>query len=355
MSFTINQSLFSTASHFNSANVTDNEINLYISIGDFSNISDLSIATSFLENKLSLINADLDPSNPNSKTTQLNGISGNIYTKNIELDNVLELVNTTNSELARKQNELQGIFGQISDYTDQFNEIQSSITNIEAQLDARTEELSNRLHQEGVSLSEIKTALDNFKNAQTALNQILANPTVNLYSTGTKKIIPFKKKMKLFLTLNGKEQWAAPPTVQSISISALVSSRLEDGTGEPKYSRAGKWKKITKSLKPKLARESGRYYLELDARGLSDFPADYFDEFVIRYDNPIQWSGEVLRWSWGAGATVGSGSGLKEKAAELTAKMEQIVSILDELLGEGGSSSSVVIPNLPNLGELPIL
>ena len=316
MPFDLNTINFNLTSFFNTTNMTENNINEYILAGDFSNITDLSIASTFLENKLISINTDLDPTLPTSKQSQLNGILGNINTKNQELS---------------------GILGNISESTNDFNEIRNDLADIESQLDARTEELSNRLQQEGVSLSTIKTTLNNFKTAQAALNGVLANPTVNLYASGTKKIIPFKKRIKLFLTLNGKEQWAAPPTVQFISISALVSSTLKQGTNNPKYSRAGRWRDITKSLKPKLAREAGRYYIELDARGVADFPADYFDEFVIRYDNPAQWSGEVLRWSWGAGATVGSGAGLVQTAQQLTTSMEQIVDILDELLGEGGS------------------
>lgn len=293
--------------YFVSANLTEESVSNYISTTDFSdlssiNIHDLNVAKNILKDKLFEIKNDLDPTLPTSKQSQLNGVLGNI-----------------------------------SESTNDFNEIRNDLAGIEAQLDARTEELSNRLHQEGVSLSTIKTTLNNFKTAQAALNQVLANPTVNLYASGTKKIIPLKKRIKLFLTLNGKEQWAAPPTVQFISISALVSSTLKQGTNNPKYSRAGRWRDITKSLKPKLAREAGRYYIELDARGAADFPADYFDEFVIRYDNPAQWSGEVLRWSWGAGATVGSGAGLVQTAQQLTTSMEQIVDILDELLGEGGS------------------
>jgi hypothetical protein len=316
MPFDLNTINFNLTSFFNTTNMTENNINEYILAGDFSNITDLSIASTFLENKLISINTDLDPTLPTSKQSQLNGILGNINTKNQELS---------------------GILGNISESTNDFNEIRNDLADIESQLDARTEELSNRLQQEGVSLSTIKTTLNNFKTAQAALNGVLANPTINLYASGTKKIIPFKKRIKLFLTLNGKEQWAAPPTVQFISISALVSSTLKQGTNNPKYSRAGRWRDITKSLKPKLAREAGRYYIELDARGVADFPADYFDEFVIRYDNPAQWSGEVLRWSWGAGATVGSGAGLVQTTQQLTASMEQIVDILDELLGEGGS------------------
>lgn len=346
---TIDQSLLSNASTFTTEeSLTEENVNAYISAGNFTNPSDLSIATLYLQDKLNSINADLDPNNPTSKQSLLN-------TKNIELADVEGLINITNQQLNSKQTELNGVLGQISEYTDDFNEIKNDLADIEAQLDARTEELSNRLQQEGVSLSTIKTTLNNFKTAQTALNQVLANPTVNLYASGTKKIIPFKKRIKLFLTLNGKEQWASPPTVQFISISALVSSKLKEGTTKSKYSRAGRWREITKSLKPKLAKEEGRYYIELDTRGLADFPADYFDEFVIRYDNLTQWSGEVLRWSWGAGATVGSGAGLVQTAGQLTASMEQIVDILDELLGEGGSTGSTTVQNLPNFGNLPQL
>jgi len=353
MPFNLSTLTFTSENYFNTSNYTEESVNYYITNTDFSNLSnvnlqDLNLAKNFLADKLNLINADLDPNNPTSKQSLLN-------IKNTELAGVEDLVNITNQQLNSKQTELNGVLGQISEYTDDFNEIRDDLAGIEAQLDARTEELSNRLHQEGVSLSTIKTTLNNFKAAQTALNQVLANPTVNLYASGTKKIIPFKKRIKLFLTLNGKEQWASPPTVQFISISALVSSTLKQGTNKPKYSRAGRWREITKSLKPKLAREAGRYYIELDARGLADFPADYFDEFVIRYDNPAQWSGEVLRWSWGAGATVGSGAGLVQTAGQLTASMEQIVDILDELLGEGGSTVSTVVQNLPNFGNLPQL
>ena len=337
MPFDLNTINFNLTSFFNATNITENNVNDYILAGDFSNINDLSVASTFLENKLISINTDLDPTNPTSKQSMLNSVLSNLAINNGELTRVQGLVNVVSSDLSSKTAQLNSVLGQISQYTDQFRQVENNLTNIESQLDARTEELSNRLQQEGVSLSTIKTTLNNFKTAQAALNGVLANPTVNLYASGTKKIIPLKKRIKLFLTLNGKEQWAAPPTVQFISISALVSSTLKQGTNNPKYSRAGRWRDITKSLKPKLAREAGRYYIELDARGVADFPADYFDEFVIRYDNPAQWSGEVLRWSWGAGATVGSGAGLVQTTQQLTASMEQIVDILDELLGEGGS------------------
>jgi len=337
MPFDLNTINFNLTSFFNATNITENNVNDYILAGDFSNINDLSVASTFLENKLISINTDLDPTNPTSKQSMLNSVLSNLAINNGELTRVQGLVNVVSSDLSSKTAQLNSVLGQISQYTDQFRQVENNLTNIESQLDARTEELSNRLQQEGVSLSTIKTTLNNFKTAQAALNGVLANPTVNLYASGTKKIIPLKKRIKLFLTLNGKEQWAAPPTVQFISISALVSSTLKQGTNNPKYSRAGRWRDITKSLKPKLAREAGRYYIELDARGVADFPADYFDEFVIRYDNPAQWSGEVLRWSWGAGATVGSGAGLVQTAQQLTTSMEQIVDILDELLGEGGS------------------
>jgi len=161
------------------------------------------------------------------------------------------------------------------------------------------------------------------------LNLLLQNPTLNLYAADSiKKIIPFKKKTKLFITLNGREQWNAPPTSSKLTINGLVSSRLDINNKKPEYKAAGKWKNITKYFKPVLSNISGRWCIELDNRKLKDFPLDYWDEFVIRYDDLTTWSGEIIHWSWGTTLSINN-QNIQGSANNLKDTVKNIKNILD--------------------------
>lgn len=158
---------------------------------------------------------------------------------------------------------------------------------------------------------------------------IKQNQILNLYlGNRIKTFIPFRKKLKFFLVLTGRDQWITPPDVNNITIFGKISEVVEQSTDTSnetlsseeikkikdgpccgsienniqykyKYKKAGNSKDVTKYFKPSIVKEAGKWCLILDTRKIhSSFPKDYFSDFTIRYDNPQQWSGEIITWTW---------------------------------------------------------
>lgn len=205
--------------------------------------------------------------------------------------------------------------------------LQTSISVLKAEIESqlqKEEALSKKLDLFDNTLTTFNTTFE-------GLNLLLQNPTTNLYASDSiKKIIPFKKKTKLFITLNGREQWNAPPTSSKLTINGLVSSRLAVGKSIPEYKSAGKWKNVTKYFKPILSNTTGRWCIELDNRKLKDFPLDYWDEFVIRYDDLTTWSGEIIHWAWGTTLSINN-QNIRGSADDLKTVVIDIKNILDSL------------------------
>lgn len=225
---------------------------------------------------------------------------------------------TTNiTKLSAEQTSLNSNITQL--LTEQ-KQLQTNISDLKAEIKSQLQKekaLSEKLDLFDKTLTTFNTTLE-------GLNLLLQNPTTNLYASDSiKKIIPFKKKTKLFITLNGREQWNAPPTASKLTINGLISSRILTGESIPKYKSAGKWKNVTKYFKPILSNTTGRWCIELDNRKLKDFPLDYWDEFVIRYDDLTTWSGEIIHWSWGTTLPInnqniqGSANDLKEVVIDI--------------------------------------
>lgn len=275
-------------------------------------------------------------------------------------DSVTQQTNIFNNikdiEIPKQKGMLDGIKADISQHQQTYNTINNQISELQTKLDSVTVDMKKKitdlLQKDNVTITDIKNKLDQFNNAQLNLSKILENPTIHLYSTGTfKKLIPFKKKIKIFLTLNGKEQWKAPLKASNFKISGLVSSKTKQNSKTPEYDRAGRWRTVTKYFKPKLGVVEGRWYLELDARKINDFPSDYFDEFVIRHDDPNTWSGEVLHWSWTAANTTitdaNSNSDLMTAAANLSTIMNTVVDALQSIIGDVNTNNIINQINKP--------
>ena len=281
--------------------------------------------------------------NINLKNTELSNLQSSISDRTSTFNSLLDNITQTESQLSTKNTLLSNIQSSISEHTNTFNSLTSTISNIESQLVIKNNllsnlnvEITNKLAQEGVSLSTIRQKLNQFNQATLDLNEtLLQNPTVNLYASGSiKKLIPFKKKTKFFITLNGREQWKTPPKASNISIKGLISSKLSSDNTTPEYNSAGRWRDATKYFKPKLSNISGRWCIELDNRKINDFPAGYWDEFVIRYDNPQEWSGEILHWSWGQSAATNSDGNVMSVIVELRDAVEGVISVLEDVTSD---------------------
>jgi len=323
--------------------------------GDFSqaNPTDLQLVNNFFVGQISTKTNTLNSlstkiiektNNINLKNTELSNLQSSISNKTSTFNSLLNNITQTESQLSTKNTLLSNLQSSISEHTNTFNSLTSTISNIESQLVIKNTELSNlnieitnKLAQEGVSLSTIRQKLNQFNQATLDLNEtLLQNPTVNLYASGSiKKLIPFKKKTKFFITLNGREQWKTPPKASNITIKGLVSCRLATGSNTPEYNSAGKWRDVTKYFKPKLSNLSGRWCIELDNRKINDFPTGYWDEFVIRYDDPQAWSGEIIHWSWGQSTVTVAGDGdLMSGVADLRTAVEGVIAVLEDVTGE---------------------
>lgn len=317
--------------------------------GNFSaaNPTDLQLVNNFYGEEITRKNQEVNllQGSITTFTEEKNSLLDSITTNNTRLSTLNSSINHIETQLPIKTNELSSLENSISNYTNTFNTLSSNITQIETQLSDKTNLLSNltsqvtnRLSQQNVSLSDIRQKLDRFNQTATDLSQtLLQNPSVNLYASGSiKKLIPFKKKTKFFITLNGREQWKTPPKASNITIKGLVSSRLVTDINTPEYKSAGKWRDVTKYFKPKLTSVSSRWCIELDNRKINDFPTDYWDEFVIRYDDPQAWSGEIIHWSWGQSTVTTAGDGdLMSGVADLRTAVEGVIAVLEDVTGEG--------------------
>jgi predicted nucleic acid-binding Zn-ribbon protein len=365
MTFQSGQISLNNTNYFTSFNLTDESVSSYLSAGDFSNVNDLDIARQFLTDKVQSLNTDIVTlgTNKSSLQNELNDLTSNRNSLNTEVTGLNTQLNNLNGTKNNLNNQIIGLNGQLNDLnavkngldielsglTTNKNSLLGDISRLNLEVDRvnQTIENLNTQFQQGLAslieskediIEDIKASVTTFQASINNVRSMFENPIVNLYvNNGAKKQIPFKKKIKLFLTLNGKEQWKSPPSVQYLTITGLVSSRQKTGKSTPEFKFAGRWKSVSKYFKPNLKKESdslgGRWYLELDARKINDFPAGYWDEFVIRYDDPSGWNGEVFRWSWQDNGMTGVvGGDLLDTANELIENVNLLTDALDRFI-----------------------
>jgi hypothetical protein len=276
---------------------------------------------------------DLDPDKPNTPANRQKSMLDDLDPAKVGSSAFVQ--NTVQVTIQNLNTRKDGLLGNIGNLNLEVDRINQTIENLEAQFQ---QELANLIESKEDIIEIIKENVATFQSSINNVKSMFQNPIVNLYvNNGAKKQIPFKKKIKLFLTLNGKEQWKSPPSVQYLTISGLVSSRQKAGGQTPEFKSASRWKPVSKYFKPTLKKESdsvgGRWYLELDARKINDFPAGYWDEFVVRYDDPSGWSGEVFRWSWqDSGGTGVVGGDMLDTANELVENVNLLTEALDRFI-----------------------